>query len=94
MANADQPSQRTSHPQGIPDASTSQEDANLNEDRVVREEDNPKKRIDGGHVQSAGPAYDDDRDGGTRTSRPDGRSGVNEDKPNRRNDSGELAERG
>ncbi len=93
MPNADQPSQRTSHPKGTPDASTSQDEARLNEDRVVRD-DGEQERIRGGYVQSADAAYDEKRDGGTRTSRPDGRSGVNEEKPNRQNDTGELAERG
>ena len=93
MANADQPSQRTSHPSGIPDASTRREDAQPNEDRLVREGDD-KARVEGGYVQRADPAYDEHRDAGTRTSRPDGRSGVNEDKPDRRNDAGPLAERG
>ncbi len=93
MPNADQPSQRTSHPSGIPDAAGSNESADLNEDRIVRGEEK-RERIDGGYVQSADPAYDPNRDRGTRTSRPDGRSGVNEEKPNRRNDTGELAERG
>ncbi len=93
MPNANQPSERTSHPQGIPDASTSQEKATLNEDRVIRD-DGAMERTEGGYVQSADAAYDDDRDGGTRTSRPSGRSGVNEQKPDRPNDTGELAERG
>lgn len=93
MPNADQPSQRTSHPKGTPDASTSQEAGVLNEERVVREGDETQ-RTEGGHVQNAEAAYDPHRDAGTRTSRSDGRSGSNEDKPNRQNDTGELADRG
>ena len=93
MANANQPSERTSQPKGTPDASTSQDAAILNEDRVIRD-DGEQKRTEGGHVQQADAAYSSHRDDGTRTSRPDGRSGINDGKPNRRNDSGELAERG
>lgn len=92
MPNADKPSQRTSHPKGTPHASTPQEAGVLNEDRVVREGDETQ-RTEGGHVQQAEAAYDQHRDAGTRTSRPDGRSGINDDKPNRQNDTGELADR-
>ena len=91
MPNANQPSERTSHPKGTPGAGTGQD--TLNEDRIVREGEDDQARVAGGHVQNAEAAYDSHRDGGTRTSRSDGRSGINDDKPNRRNDTGELADR-
>lgn len=93
MPNANQPSERTSHPKGIPDAGPSESDAMPNEERIVREGEDGQTRVAGGHVQNSEAAYDSHRDGGTRTSRSDGRSGINDDKPNRRNDTGELADR-
>lgn len=93
MANANQPSQRTSQPGGIPgtigDASTP------NEDRIVASPEGPE-RTDGGVNQNATDAFDPHVDGGRRrtgTTAEDATGRTQGDtRPNRQNDGGEMAD--
>lgn len=90
MADANQPSQRTSHPGGIP--GTDGDMTTPNEDRIVAGTDGPE-RVDGGVNVNATRAFDAHVDGGRRATGPDddGSTGPS-GRPNRQNDNGEMAD--
>ena len=90
MPNANRPSERTSQPKGMPHAGG---DAPLpNEDRVIAGPNGPE-RTEGGHLASASSAYDSHIDAGRQTTgdKPP-YSQRGDEKPNRQNDSGEMAD--
>lgn len=91
MANANQPSQRTSQPGGIP--STSGDTSTPNEDRIVAGPDGPE-RVEGGVNQSAASAFGTHVDAGRRTTgdAPTDMQRGDDARPNRQNDGGELAD--
>ena len=90
MANANQPSQRTSHPGGIP--GTTGDTTTPNEDRMVAGPDGPE-RVDGGVNVNATLAFDSHVDGGRRATGEDESAPTGTDgRPNRQNDGGEMAD--
>ena len=87
MANASAPSERASHPKGLPDASAP-DGLTTNEDRVVAGPNGPE-RIAGGALPSGVAAFSPNADAGRRTSNTSPHD--RDEKPNRQNDAGELA---
>ena len=90
MANANQPSERTSQPGGIP--GTTGDTTTPNEDRMIAGPDGPE-RVPGGVNQNATDAFDSHVDGGRRATGPDDDGSTGDDgRPNRQNDGGEMAD--
>ncbi len=90
MPNAGRPSTRTSHAKGLTGAG---EDAPLpNEDRIIAGPDGPE-RVSGGHVATASPVYDAHLDSGRHTTgdKPP-YSARGDERPDRQNDMGEMAD--
>lgn len=88
MPNANAPSERTSHPKGLPGAGAP-EGVTSNEDRIVAGPNGPE-RIAGGALPSSVAADSPRADAGRHTSgtKPHDR----DEQPNRQNDMGELAD--